>query len=111
MSKPTEEEIEEFFRGLQAGAEVDLFPKMRGSRFAVSIVDGQPDVKLCMELGAAMFFDKPLIVLVKRGAWIIPARLRKFCDAVIEFDDFKDPTVQGQTRAAIERLMKRPGVQ
>jgi hypothetical protein len=112
MTKPTDEDIEAFFRGLQDGADADLFPKMRGSRFVVNIVDGQPDVKMCLELGAAMFFDKPLIVLVKRGAWIIAPRLRQLADAVIEFDeDFQDPAVRAQIETAMKRLMEKPKTQ
>jgi hypothetical protein len=104
---PTDEEVDRFFRELQAHAEVDLFPKLRNSRMSVSIIDQTPDVKMCMELGASMYFDKPLILIVKRGAHFIPAKLRKLADAVIEYEhDFKDPKVQAQIQEVLARLLK-----
>lgn len=46
---------------------------------------GNFDVKYAVELGMALMLDKPIILIVQPGA-VIPARLRKVADAVIEAD-------------------------
>jgi hypothetical protein len=109
---PTDQEMDQFFREMQAHAEVDLFPKLKNSRMSVSIIDQTPDVKMCMELGASMYFDKPIVLIVKRGVHFIPARLRKLADAVIEYEyDFKEPKVQAAIQEVMARLLKVPKTQ
>jgi hypothetical protein len=109
--KPSEEDIAGFFRDLQETANRDLFPKLRNSRFTIGLIDGQLDVKLCLEVGASLLMDKPLILIVKRNTFLIPAKLRSMADAVIEFDSFQDVEVRRQIEEAIQRVLRPAGVQ
>jgi len=61
----------------------EMFPKMAGSAMVISIISAEPDPKLCLELGAALLFDKPIIAVTVGENVKIPARLRRlFVDHV-----------------------------
>jgi hypothetical protein len=109
--KPSEEEVADFFRDLQESADRDLFPKLKGSRFAMAIIEGGPDVKLCLEVGASLLLDKPLLLLVKRGSFLVPLKLRNIADAVVEFDSFSDVEARLEIQEAVRRILHPGGVQ
>jgi hypothetical protein len=67
-----------------ARAEREMFPKMKTSLLSLVIVS-EPDAKLAVEIGAAILFDKPIIVLVPSGTWVSP-KLRRIADAIVEID-------------------------
>ena len=56
----------------------DMMPKMKSSAFVMSLYprDGLPDPKFCMELGAALMMDKPILMIVSDNI-AIPQRLRE----------------------------------
>ena len=83
-------------------AKADMFPKLKGSALSL-IVAGDPDPKLCLELGAAILFDKPIVVLVPEGR-ALPANLKRVASAVIEGNPH-DPTVERQMRDAIASVI------
>lgn len=62
-------------------AKEDLFPKMKSSSISITIA-GEPDPKLCLELGAMILFDKPIIVLVPEGH-TLPANLKRVAAAIV----------------------------
>lgn len=75
MADPFEEQIKR-----------DLFPKVEGSAVVVSLCPaGQPDVKFCVELGAAIMFGKPIIAVAGPGREVPPG-LRRIAAAVVEGD-------------------------
>jgi hypothetical protein len=104
--KPTDKELEEFYRGLADGAREDWLPKLRASFMCMALLDGTFDVKLAIEVGAALLLDKPLVIVaVGSNVWI-SARLRQIADVVIEGERF-DEAMKAKASAAIERLMRQ----
>ena len=45
----------------------EMFPKMKQSALVISVLNAEPDAKQCLELGAAILFEKPLVILALRG--------------------------------------------
>lgn len=78
-------EEKEVIEWLQRAAK-DMFPKMRDSAMCISIWNDKPDPKMCLELGAAMCFDKPIILLVPEGQKNIPANIKRCAFAIVEGD-------------------------
>lgn len=64
-----------------------LVPKLKESAVAVAICPSEEgvDAKFCVELGAMIMLDKP-IVLVRPNAREIPPKLRLVADHIIEAD-------------------------
>ncbi len=85
----------------------EMFPKMRNSAFVMTIV-GEPDPKLCLEVGAAILFDKPILLLVPRGRRV-PLALRTIANKIVELDgDGVDPSDADKERlsTAVNELME-----
>ncbi len=62
----------------------EMFPKMKESVLSI-VIAADPDPKLCIELGAAILYDKPIIAVVPAGRKI-PANLARVASAVIQGD-------------------------
>ena len=88
---------EKFF----AQAKQELFPKLKGAALSLTIL-GEPDPKLCMELGAAILFDKPLIVIVPPGT-NCPANLKRVAGVIIE-GDMNTPGMMEKVTSAIRSV-------
>jgi len=75
-----------------------------GSGAIVSIVPpGENlDIKYCVELGASIMLDKPIVILVMPGR-PIPERLRRVADEVVEADIDTEEGKQLMTEA-LQRL-------
>ena len=82
----------------------DMMPKMKESAMSITIFHPDPDPKLCVELGAAILYDKPLIILVPPGR-IVPNNLRRVASAIVE-GDIDDPAVQQKMQQAIDHVYK-----
>ena len=106
MKDQTEEAFQQFFEA----ARRDLFPKLKASAMVISILNGEVDCKLAIELGASILFDKPLIIAIQKGTTVSP-RLRQAVDEWIEYEGspMQDPMFQARMAAAIRRVMDRPG--
>ena len=87
-------------------AERDMFPKMKASVMSLVIGSEKPDVKLALEVGAAILFDKPLLIVVPPGR-TIPASLRRVATVVLEEFDFTAPDSQARLKLAIETMTGR----
>lgn len=85
-------------------AESELFPRMKESAASITIF-GKPDPKLCMELGAALLFDKPIIVMVPDGRGPVPANLKRCASAIVE-GSMDDPTLQKRLQDALKGVLK-----
>jgi hypothetical protein len=109
MSKDTDvtpEEIEAFMRGLADGLMTDILPKMRASFVSLASIDGNIDIKICLEVGAALLLDKPLIIVASKGTWI-PLKLRQVAEAVIDTEDLRDPAARERIQNAMKEAMRR----
>jgi hypothetical protein len=85
-------------------AEKDMFPAMKGSVMSLIIGSDKPDAKLALEIGAAILFDKPLIVMIPRGRKV-SSQLRRIADEIIDYDGLDDKTAK-RVRAAMFRIIK-----
>ena len=63
----------------------DALPKMRSSAYVAVIAPGEPDAKVCLEVGAAILLDKPFFIVASPGQQI-SGHLRRVADEVIEVD-------------------------
>lgn len=86
----------------------EMFPKLRDSQMVVTLFAGEPDPKLCMELGAALLFDKPILG-VAMGDFEIPDRLQRLLTDTVRIDDtesLREGPGADRLAAAIERLLQ-----
>ena len=101
MSDPVDDpKLKAYFRH----AKDYLFPKLKGSALSLTILNGDPDPKLCLEIGAAIMFDKPLIVLVPNGT-PIPANLKRLAAAIVQGDPLTDSGVYDRLQQAIKEVL------
>ena len=110
---PGKNRAEENFEDVLNSAEVkdflfraqrDLFPKMKASALSMVIGSDEPDAKLALEIGAALLFDKPLILVVQKGRKV-SAALRRIAHSIVEVDDFASPETMGKLRDAIRGII------
>jgi len=98
--KPNKE-LEAYFRH----AKNTLFPKVKSAAVSITILNSTPDPKLCMELGANILFDKPIILWVPDREMWIPENLRRVATAIV-FGSTSDPDTQQRIQAALTEAMK-----
>lgn len=77
------EEDDEFFEH----ARREMFPKMRDSQFVVTLFSAEPDPKLCMELGAALLFDKPILGVTIGDRFDMPVGLRRLLTDTVRIEE------------------------
>ena len=100
MSDPFDDpKLKAYFRH----AKEELFPKIKDTAVSLAIL-GEPDPKLCLELGAMILFDKPIIVLVPRDM-PVPANLKRCAAAIVEGDPH-DPETQERLQKALRSVMQ-----
>jgi predicted nucleic acid-binding OB-fold protein len=85
-------------------AEHEMFPKLQSSMMSLVLGSSQPDAKLALEIGAAILFDKPLVVMVPKGKKISAGLLRA-AHEVIEYDDL-DENASKKIRDAVTRILE-----
>jgi hypothetical protein len=95
-----EPETQEFFDHFERYG----LPAMKESAMCIAIHGEKIDAKMCLEIGAAVLLDKPIIITVVRGAAISPA-LRRVASEIVEFDPSADG--QKQIQSAIDRVLHR----
>jgi hypothetical protein len=82
----------------------EMFPKLKSSAMSLMIL-GEPDPKLCLELGAAILFDKPILVIVPKGR-SVPLALRTIANKILEDVDMNDESSQTRLSAAMREMME-----
>ena len=82
----------------------DVLPAMEKSALSVSIGSEKPDAKLCLEFGAAILFDKPMIIVAAPGQKI-PANVKRVATRII-FGDVRDPRTAKELNAAIQSVIE-----
>lgn len=104
MSKDERDAWEDWLRYQQG----TVLPAMRDSKVILSIAPlGKPDAKFCVETGMALMLDKPIILLVDRGAHV-PPKLRLVADEIIEAD-INDEADRARIAPLVAAAMQRLG--
>jgi hypothetical protein len=85
-------------------AQREVLPKMESSALCISIASEKPNAKQCLEIGAAVLMDKPIILLVPEGRQI-SANLKR-CASVIVIGNPSDAGVQRALQSAITSVLK-----
>lgn len=89
-------QLEKYF----AHARREMYPKLKRSAMSITILSDDPDPKLCLELGAAILFEKPIVVLAVKGV-IVPDALRRIAAKIVEVDELDD-SARAKLAEAIE---------
>jgi hypothetical protein len=81
-----------------------LLPSVRESSASVSICPpGEPDVKFLLELGALVYYGKPIIVIGLPGV-TIPEGMKRIAAATLENINLDDDASRVRVEAAIRKL-------
>jgi len=88
-------------------AERDLLPKMTGSRMSIALFDGRVNAKFCLEIGAAVCLDKPIILAALKEDHI-PAALERAASAIVRGNP-SDPKVKVLLSEAISQVIGKAG--
>jgi hypothetical protein len=86
-------------------AEAEVLPKMHSSAFSIALISRKVDAKLCLEIGAAILLEKPLIVLAMPGAKIPPV-LARLAHEIVRGHP-RDAETKKHLTEAIESLMRK----
>lgn len=101
----TPDEKREFNEWLRR-AEREMFPKMKDSAMSL-VISGEPDAKLCLEVGAAILYDKPILVVVPKGRRV-PRNLQRIAERTVEIDfENPDPLQQAKLERAISEIVAK----
>jgi hypothetical protein len=87
-------------------AEMEMFPKLEASAMSMVVCDGRHDAAMAVQLGAMLLMDKPLIVVVVKGAKV-PAKLRMIADEVVEVEGISGEQDQQALVQAVHRMKER----
>jgi hypothetical protein len=87
---------------------INMAPKLRKSAFSISLWSGKHDVKLWVELGASIYMDKPIILLVFEDQEI-PPKLKLVADEIVAIKSFDDPGSKKDFEEALDRMLRRLG--
>lgn len=104
MKPPSE--LESWLAEVGEALRRDMLPKMKSSRFVMGIITPESDPWLLMQIGAAVLLEKPLVLIVLRGAWV-PAKARQLADIVIEVASADAPADRAKIQAGIRELMEK----
>ena len=81
----------------------DMFPKMKSSECSIAIYSGQVDPKFALEIGAAILYDKPIVLLVTKEASLSPS-LERAAAAIVR-GAMDEPGTVERLQAAIEKVL------
>jgi hypothetical protein len=92
-------EVKDFLRR----AEREMFPKMKDSAFCLAMMNSEPDAKMALEIGAAILFGKPIVVLAIGGREV-PATLRRIAARIVEVDGISSTADQEKVIKALKDI-------
>lgn len=98
MKDPVDEMLRRF--------EEEVLPQIDGSAMTLVLMHSPPDAKICLEVGAAILLDKPLLVFAAPGT-NIPQKLRNLATAIV-VGEMSDPSTKERLTAAIAELLRKP---
>lgn len=90
------------YEDFTAWAMGEIVEPMRDSVLVTVLVSGTPEWSLCLQVGAAVMLDKPLVLCVAPGTKL-PAKLVAVADEVIE-GEVGDPSFGPRFQDALRRL-------
>jgi hypothetical protein len=82
-----------------------LIPILKNSAFQIGIYDGRISAHFCLEIGAAVLLDKPILLVALRGC-DIPLNLLKVAKEIIYANRLNDPGVEEQLKGALSRVVE-----
>lgn len=85
----------------------DMLEKVSGSNIFLSLCPREPDAQFLMELGAAVWFNKPIITLAPAGR-PVPDGLRARSERVIELADASPGSYAAAAKSIRDALKKQP---
>lgn len=85
--------------------EKEVLPDIKRSAISIAIASNTPDAKQCLEIGAAVLLDKPIIMLVPPGRRV-SANLKRCATAIIE-GHHDDPETKRRLANAISLVMEK----
>lgn len=88
----------------------DLIPMIDNSALAVALLPRKPedydDVRWCVQLGAMIMLDKPIIVVVMPGS-VVPDKLVRVADHILELNK-DDPNFTALLAERVNAIMGEP---
>jgi hypothetical protein len=63
-----------------------VLPMIKDSGIYTVLMPEEPDIKVAVELGLMMYYDKPIIIIIVPPGRKVPAKLRLVADHVVEAD-------------------------
>lgn len=84
-----------------------LYPGLRRSALLVAIGSSDAAPQAALELGAAIYLGKPILILVPPGE-TIPAALRRAADIVLDDVNMANDDDLARVHRAIDQLRERP---
>ncbi|SRR6266702_5205561 len=88
-----------------AHAEREMLPKMKDSAITIALFHDKIDIKQCVEIGAAILFDKPIVVVVC-GSKPVPANLKRVASAIVE-GNMRDDATKAKIQAALAKVLSQ----
>lgn len=86
----------------------EMVPKLAGSALVISVVPGGDpddlDLKFCVELGASIMLDKPIVATVF-GDRAVPPKLVAVADEIVRLPEGATPDGADELRDAIARVL------
>lgn len=105
MKENPTELIDQFLDHARKSGMIDA---LRSAAFTIAIDADRPDLRMALQIGVALLWEKPLLLVLRPGQKI-PQRLRDLADEVVELpsEDLNDPLTQAKMTAAIVRMTER----
>jgi len=82
--------------------------QMAESAFVISLLptDGEPDIKIAVELGLALLMDKPIVAVATNGGKV-PRALARIAQARVEVGDIDTEAGQLELQRKLDPILKR----
>lgn len=105
MKENPTELIDQFLDHARKSGAID---DLRSSAFVLAFDVERADLRMALQIGCALVYDKPLLLIEKHGERI-PERLRMFADEIVTLEPggLEHPTNQAKLTAAIVRMTER----
>jgi len=81
-----------------------VLPDIKESTVFAALIPGvDPDPKMCLEMGAALLMDKPIVAIVIRGRKI-PRHLARIASEIVEVSDLMTEEDKIKVQTALDRV-------
>jgi hypothetical protein len=84
----------------------NVLPNIKGSAVVMELVcEAEPDPKMCLEMGAAVLLDKPIVAICIQGRKV-PQHLRRIASEVVEVSDLNSDADLEKINSALRRVVE-----